>query len=81
MVVLIRYRHSGFKLDCPLADSPSVPAKNTFFSALAAIAKKFGDMSHKDTASTPPKELSCAFPYSEILYIIVLLPLLKMTLL
>ena len=77
--VLIRDRYPGFKLDGAFANSASVPAKDTFCEALAAITKEFDDLSHKDTASTPPKDLSCVFPYSKILYIIVLLLLFKMT--
>lgn len=79
VAVLIRNRYPGFKLNGPFADSPSVLSKDSFGKALAAIAKEFDDLSHKDTASTPPKELSCVFPYSKILYIIVLLLLFKMT--
>lgn len=43
------------------------------------FSKEFDDLSHKDTATTSPKELSCIFPFSKTLYIIVLLPLFKMT--
>ncbi|BBO83142.1 hypothetical protein DSCO28_37080 [Desulfosarcina ovata subsp. sediminis] len=78
VAVLIRNRYPGFKLNGSFADSLSVPAKDSFRKALAAIAKKLDDLSHKDTAFTPPKELGCVFPYSKILYIIVLLLLLKM---
>jgi hypothetical protein len=68
VAVLIRNRHSGFKLNGPFADSPSVPAKDFFGKALASIAEKFDDLSQRYGVYSPEGAPLCFSIYQNPLH-------------
>ena len=70
--------YSGLKFDLPLSDGWPAPSEHGFGKTLTTSTKQRYNLRLISSASTPPKDLSGAFPYIVILYIIVFLLSLKL---